>query len=140
MPNYNRLVLVGNLTREVQLRYTPEGTAVANTAIAVNRRHKSGEEVLFLDVTAWGRLAETVSEYLGKGSLVLVEGRLCLDRWEDREGRPRQRHFITADTVQFLDPPGERPGRRERDPADVDPPGPPPDWTGDDVPDDEIPF
>ncbi|MGM0491294.1 MAG: single-stranded DNA-binding protein, partial [Planctomycetota bacterium] len=87
MANFNRVILLGNLTRDVELRYTPRQTAVTDIGLAVNDRRKSAdgewvEEATFVDVTLWGRTAEIASQYLGKGSPILVEGRLKLDTWE----------------------------------------------------------
>src|ERR1043165_8571425 len=86
MASFNRVVLVGNLTRDPELRYIPSGTAVSDIGLAVNDRVKKGDqwidEVTFIDITLWGRTAEIANEYLSKGSPVLIEGRLKLDRWE----------------------------------------------------------
>ena len=87
MASYNRVILMGNMTRDVELKYTPGGTPVTDITLAVNDRRKnaSGEwvdETTFVDVTLWGRTAELAGEYLGKGSPLLVEGRLKLDTWE----------------------------------------------------------
>ena len=95
MASYNRVILVGNLTREIELRYTPGGTAVMDNALAVNDRRKTAsgewvEEATFVDVTFWGRTAEVASEYLSKGSPVLVEGRLKLDQWETDGQKAKQ--------------------------------------------------
>ena len=107
MFNINSVILGGNLTRDPEVRYTPQGTAVANFSLAVNRtyRTKEGEkkeEVCFVDIETWGRQAETCGEYLKKGSPVLVEGRLKLDTWETKEGQKRSKHKISAIRVQFL--------------------------------------
>lgn len=106
MASYNRVIVVGNLTRDIELRYTPGGTAVADIAIAVNERRKSAsgewvEEVTFIDVTMWGRTAEVASEYLGKGSPILVEGRLKQERWES-EGKKRSKLKVVCDRMQML--------------------------------------
>ena len=86
MASYNRVILVGNLTRDPELRYIPSGTAVSDIGLAVNDRVKRGDqwvdEATFVDITLWGRTAEIANEYLSKGSPVLIEGRLKLDRWE----------------------------------------------------------
>lgn len=106
MASYNRVILMGNLTRDPELRYTPGGTAVANFAIAVNRRFKTEdevrEEVDFFDIVVWGKQAENCSEYLSKGRSVLVEGRLQQNRWETSEGQKRSKVEVVANTVQFL--------------------------------------
>ncbi|MFK7766041.1 MAG: single-stranded DNA-binding protein [Mariniblastus sp.] len=105
MASYNRVVLVGNLTRDVELRYTPAGTAVTDIAIAVNERVKRNDqwvdEVNFFDITLWGRTAEVAGEYLSKGSSILIEGRLKLDRWE-QDGQKRSKIKIIGEKMQML--------------------------------------
>jgi single-strand DNA-binding protein len=112
MASYNRVLLMGNLTRNPEIRYTPSGTAVADLGLAVNEsfKNKAGETVeqtCFVDVVVWGRQAETASEYLHKGSPVFVEGRLQLDQWESKEGEKRSKLRVRADRVQFLGSPGK---------------------------------
>jgi single-strand DNA-binding protein len=107
MASYNRVILVGNLARDPELRYTPSGTAVTDLRLAVSEKRGRGEnrreETLFTDVTVWDRQAENCCEYLSKGRAILVEGRLVMDEWEDREsGQKRTRLKIVANTVQFL--------------------------------------
>jgi len=105
MASYNRVVLIGNLTRDVELRFTPQGTAVTDVSLAVNERVKRNdqwvEEVNFFDVTLWGRTAEVAGEYLGKGSSILIEGRLKHDRWE-QEGQKRSKVKIIGEKMQML--------------------------------------
>ena len=105
MASFNRVILVGNLTRDVELRYIPSGTAVANVGLAVNDRVKRGDEwvddVTFIDVTLWARTAEVASEYLSKGSPVLIEGRLKLDTWE-HEGQKRSKLKVVGERLQML--------------------------------------
>ena len=105
MASYNRVVLVGNLTRDVELRYTPSGTAVTDIGLAVNERIKRNEqwvdEAHFFDVTLWGRTAEVAGEYLSKGSSVLIEGRLKQDRWE-QDGQKRTKVKIVGEKMQML--------------------------------------
>jgi single-strand DNA-binding protein len=106
MASYNRVILVGNLTRDIELRYTPGGTAVMDNALAVNDRRKTAsgewvEEATFVDVTFWGRTAEVASEYLSKGSPVLVEGRLKLDQWET-DGQKRSKLRVICERMQML--------------------------------------
>ncbi len=106
MASYNRVILLGNLTRDIELRYTPGGTAVMDNALAVNDRRKTAsgewvEEATFVDVTFWGRTAEVASEYLSKGSPVLVEGRLKLDRWET-DGQKRSKLRVICERMQML--------------------------------------
>lgn len=110
MANYNKVLLMGRLTRDPELRYTQGGTAVAEFSIAINRTFKTAEgerreEATFVDVTVWRRQAETCAEYLGKGRSVFVEGRLELDKWETQEGQKRSKLRVVADNVQFLGPP-----------------------------------
>ncbi|GAX87887.1 single-strand DNA-binding protein [Lebetimonas natsushimae] len=106
---YNKIILVGNLTRDVELRYSPAGTAIAKFGIATNRTYKdtvTGEnkqEVMFIDVTVFGRSAEIANQYLRKGSKVLVEGRLVLDQWVDSSGQKRSKHSVVAEKVQFME-------------------------------------
>lgn len=112
MASYNRVLLMGNLTRNPEIRYTPSGTAVADLGLAVNEsfKNKAGEMVeqtCFVDVVVWGRQAETASEYLHKGSPVFVEGRLQLDQWESPQGEKRSKLRVRADRVQFLGSPGK---------------------------------
>ena len=105
MASYNRVVLMGNLTRDVELRYTPAGTAVTDISLAVNERVKRNdqwtEEANFFDVTLWGRTAEVASEYLSKGSPVLIEGRLKQDRWE-QDGQKRSKVKVIGERMQML--------------------------------------
>ena len=110
MASYNRVVLVGNLTRDVELRYIPSGTAVTDITLAVNERIKRNdqwvEEANFFDVTLWGRTAEVAGEYLSKGSPVLIEGRLKQDKWE-QDGEKRSKVKVIGERMQML---GSRPG------------------------------
>ncbi len=105
MASFNRVVLVGNLTRDVELRYTPSGTAVTDIALAVNERIKRNEqwveEAHFFEVTLWGRTAEVAGEYLSKGSSVLIEGRLKQDRWE-QDGQKRSKIKVVGEKLQML--------------------------------------
>lgn len=108
MANYNKVLLIGNLTRDPQLRYTPSQMAVCEFGLAVNRKSRSSsgeqrEEVCFVDITAWGKQAETISKYLAKGRQVFVEGRLTLDRWETQDGQKRSKLRVTLEGFQFLD-------------------------------------
>lgn len=112
MASYNRVVLVGNLTRDPELRYTPSGTAVSDIGLAVNDRYKNAsgewvEEATFVDVTLWARTAEVASEYLSKGSPILVEGRLKLDTWETNDGQKRSKLRVICERMQMLSGRGE---------------------------------
>ncbi len=107
MPYLNKVFLIGNLTRDPELRYTPSGTAVADLPLAVNRRFTTAngekkEETCFVDVTLWARQAEVASQYLKKGRPVFVEGRLHLDRWENSDGQKRSKLKIVGQNFQFL--------------------------------------
>lgn len=110
---YNRIILIGNLTKDPELRYTPQGTPVATFRIAVNARYKQGDDMkddtLFIDVVTFGKQAETCSQYLGKGRSVLVEGRLQERRWES-EGQQRSKVEVIAQTVRFLSKKGSGEG------------------------------
>ena len=115
MAGFNRVVLVGNLCRDPELKYTPSGTAIANMSLAVTTKKKDGDDTVFIDITAWERQAETCCEYLKKGSSVLVEGRLKLDQWDDKEsGKKRSKISVTAQTVQFLGGKQDGDQRQER--------------------------
>ncbi len=107
MASFNRVILLGNLTRDPEIRYTPSGTPVMDIGLAVNdrRRNQNGEwvdEPVFVDVTLWGRTAEIASEYLSKGSPVLIEGRLKLDTWETSDGQRRSKLRVVAERMQML--------------------------------------
>ena len=106
----NTVILVGRLTRDVDLRTTTGGTAVANFTLAVDRRQVKGreKETDFIDVVAWQKLAETCAQYIGKGRLVAVSGRLQIRPYEDKEGNRRKAAEVVADSVQFLDKPKEQ--------------------------------
>jgi len=118
MANYNKVILMGNLTRDPELRYTPSGKAVANFSIAVNRRFRTDDQVReetdFFDIVVFGKQAENCSEYLRKGRPVLVDGRLQQRRWETDDGQKRSKVEVVAMTVQFL---GSRGQENTRGPA-----------------------
>lgn len=111
MASLNKVFLIGNLTRDPELRVTPKGTAICQFGLAVNRQFKddSGatrDETTFVDIEAWGKQGELVAKYLGKGSQCMVEGRLKLDQWEDKtSGQKRSRLKVVLDNVQFLGAP-----------------------------------
>ena len=108
MPNLNKVMLMGNLTRDPEIKYTPKGTAIANFGIAVNRNYstESGEkreEVTFIDIEAWGRTAEVIGEYFKKGRPIYIEGRLKLDTWDDKQtGQKKSKLRVVADSFEFL--------------------------------------
>jgi single-strand DNA-binding protein len=105
----NKVFLMGNLTRDIELRHTTSNTAIAKMGLAVNRKFKTQtgetrEEVTFVDCEAWGRTAEVMSQYLTKGRPVFIEGRLRLDQWEDKnDGSKRSRLLVVVDSFQFVD-------------------------------------
>jgi single-strand DNA-binding protein len=105
MASYNRVVLLGNLTRDPELRYIPSGTAVSDIGLAVNDRVKRNnewvDETTFVDITLWGRTAEVANEFLSKGSSVLIEGRLKLESWE-KDGQKRSKLKVVADKMQMV--------------------------------------
>ena len=104
---FNKIILVGNLTRDIELRYTNGGTALAKTAIATTRKFTANgekkEEVCFVDITFFGRSAEIANQYLRKGSKCLVEGRLMFEQWTDQAGQKRSKHSVTVESMQMLD-------------------------------------
>jgi single-strand DNA-binding protein len=108
MPNLNKVQLMGNITRDPEVRYTPKGTAVTDISLAINRSFNSDdgerrEETTFVDITFWGRQAEVIGEYMKKGRPLYVEGRLQLDSWEDKtSGQQRSRLKVVGENFQFL--------------------------------------
>jgi len=124
--NLNKVFLIGNLTRDPELRYTPSGMPVADVGLAINRVYRAGdggdrkEETCFVDVTFWGKQAETVGKYLKKGRPILVEGRLKFDTWTSQDGGKRSKLSVVGERFQFL---GSRPdaggGAPEAGPAEV---------------------
>ena len=108
MAGYNRIIMVGNLTRDPELRQLPSGQSVCRLGIAANRQYKNrqtgetNQEVCFVDVDVWGPQGESCNTYLQKGRPVLIEGRLKLDTWQDQQGQTRSKHSIVADRVVFL--------------------------------------
>ena len=113
MASFNKVVLVGNLTADVDLRSLPSGMAVADLRLAVsekykNRQGETSESTVYVDVVVWDRQAENCDKYLGKGSPVLVEGRLQLDEWTSKEGEKRSKLRVRANTVQFLGQPRQQ--------------------------------
>lgn len=108
MANLNKVMLIGNLTRDPEVRYTPKGTAVADLGLAINRYYQGDngerqEETTFVDVTLWGKQAELAQQYLGKGRPVYIEGRLQMDTWEDKQsGQKRSKIKIVCENMQFL--------------------------------------
>ncbi len=137
MTSFNKVILLGNLTRDPEVRYTPNGIAVASFAIAVNRKYKQGdetkEEVSYIDIVVFGKQAESCGQYINKGDSVLVEGRLQQRRWDDKEsGQKRNKIEVVAQSVNFMpkrSSSGQAAGQGQSEPA----PEPP-------VDEGEIPF
>ncbi|MEA3209236.1 MAG: single-strand DNA-binding protein [Chthoniobacter sp.] len=159
MANLNKVMLIGNLTRDPEIKYTPKGTAIADIGLAVNRNYttESGEkreEVTFIDVTLWGRVAEIVGEYCKKGRPLFVEGRLQLDTWDDKAtGQKRSKLKVVGENIQLLGSRegasgggggefGQGGGAPQARPAGkpTPPPKPVPNDPDLDAPEDDIPF
>lgn len=148
MASFNKVILLGNLTRDPEVRYTPKGSAVADLGLAVNRQYtlengEKREEVTFVDVTFWGRTAEVAGEYLKKGRPVFVEGRLQLDSWDDKQsGQKRSRLKVIGETMQMLGSRGGGSDEGDHPPRQASSrPVPPPRSPAPSEPDDdEIPF
>ncbi|MEA3374130.1 MAG: single-stranded DNA-binding protein, partial [Campylobacterota bacterium] len=123
---FNRVVLVGNLTRDIELRYSQSGMGIAKTAIATSRKFTSNgekkEEVMFIDITFFGRSAEIANQYLRKGSKILVEGRLNFEQWVDQNGGKRSKHSITVENMQMLDSKGDAQNAGNVNPGSYDAP------------------
>jgi single-strand DNA-binding protein len=140
MASLNKVILLGNLTRDPELRYTPNGTPVSTFGLAINRRYRQGDEwkdeVCYIDIVTYGRQAETVGEYLNKGSMAMIEGRLQWRSWETEDGQKRSKHEVVASNVQFMPRVREEGGGRAST-------GFPLEETAEDIPmptDDDIPF
>jgi len=149
MASFNKVILLGNLTRDPEVRYTPKGTAVTELGMAVNRVYtaengEKREETTFVDVTLWGRTAEIAGEYLKKGRPVLIEGRLQLDTWDDKQsGQKRSKLKVIGEGLQLLGgrPGGGSGGDEEGGSRSSSRPAPPPKAAAPSEPnDDEIPF
>jgi single-strand DNA-binding protein len=151
MASFNKVILLGNLTRDPEVRYTPKGSAVADLGIAVNRQYtlengEKREEVTFVDVTFWGRTAEVAGEYLKKGRPVFIEGRLQLDTWDDKQsGQKRSKLKVIGESMQMLGSPrggGTANGGEEGDRAGraAKPAAPPKASSAAEPDEDEIPF
>lgn len=120
---YNKVVMVGNLTRDIELRYLPSGAAIAKSAIATSYKYKTStgeqkDEVCFLDFNIFGRSAEVANQYLRKGSKVLLEGRLVLEQWTGQDGSNRSKHSLRVDTMKMLDTKAEGQNTAEYQTAD----------------------
>lgn len=151
MANFNKVILAGNLTRDPELRYTPKGSAITDIGLAINRSWKTEtgemkEEVTFVDVAAYGRTAEIIAQYLKKGRPILIEGRLRLDTWDDKQtGQKKSKLRVVCDGFQFLDSGQREPGAPAPAPrpkaAPATAPGPTAAETADEMPpEDDVPF
>ena len=131
---FNKIILIGNLTKDPEVRYTPQGTSVCNFRLAVNHRYKQGDDVkketTFIDIVVFGKQADTCGQYLNRGSGVLVEGRLQERRWETDEGQKRSKYEVVAQSVRFLPkrtetsaaaPSGEETGPPPEETTDLEP-------------------
>ena len=150
MASYNKVILLGNLTRDPELRTTPNGTAICQFGLATNRKFSDAagnvkEDVVFIDVEAWGKQAETLCRFFGKGKPILVEGRLKLDTWDDKTtGQKRSRHKIVCEAWQFSAEGRESPsnagnGASERPTGPASPPHRPA-APAQDINDEDVPF
>ncbi len=154
MANVNKVMILGNVTRDIELRYTPKGTAIADIGIAINRKRNGDngeviEDVTFVDVTLWGRTAEVAHQYSGKGKQLFIEGRLHLDTWDDKEtGAKRSKLKVVAENLQLI---GYDTSKKKADPPEgaaepatsnsAEPTvNPHPSQKKDDEPQDDIPF
>jgi len=153
MASFNKVILLGNLTRDPEVRYTPKGSSVCDLGIAINRQYtldsgEKREEVTFVDVVLWSRLAEIAGEYLKKGRPIFIEGRLQLDTWDDKQsGQKRSKLRVIGETMQLLGgrPPGAGGGAAEgaeggRESRPSKPAPPPKAGAAAEPDDDEIPF
>jgi len=149
MANFNKVILAGNLTRDPELRYTPKGTAIAKLGMAINRTWKNEagetkEEVTFVDVDAFGRTAEVIGQYMKKGRPILIEGRLKLDTWDDKQTNQKKSKLgVVAESFQFID--GNRPADASAggSPRPARATTPPPEPNGETEPppvEDDVPF
>ena len=119
MPHYNKIIMIGHLTRDVQVSYTPSQTAVADFGIATNRTWtdqggQKREEVCFVDCKSFGKLSETLVKFFGKGKPILVEGRLAFDQWEDQQGNKRSKHRIIVESFAFVGDGGGKQSKNEQ--------------------------
>ena len=146
MASFNKVILLGNLTRDPEVRYTPKGSAVCDLGIAVNRQYtldsgEKREEVTYVEVVLWSRLAEIAGEYLKKGRPVFIEGRLQLDTWDDKQsGQKRSKLRVIGETMQLLGRPPAAGGGSEGGESRPAKTTPPPKASAAEPDDDEIPF
>ena len=110
----NKCIFIGRLTRDIELRYLPNGTAAAKTGFATSEKYKDKttgemkETTMFIDITVWGKSAETFNQYCQKGHKVAIEGKLQLDQWQDKDGAKRSKHSISVESFEFLEPKGSQ--------------------------------
>lgn len=140
MPNFNKVIICGHMTREPELASTKNNMAICKFGLAVNHKFKDKEEVCFIDCVAWGKQGETIAEYTGKGSALLVEGRLKLDKFTDRTGTERTKHCVVVENFTFVG--GPRGGQRRGGEPSVRRPAEQyqPTYAPPTIPDDDIPF
>lgn len=131
--SYNKVILLGNLTRDPELRFTSKGTALATLSLAVSRKYQDREETTFVDCSAWGKTGETIAKHFKKGSSVLIEGRLKLDQWDDKQtGQKRSKLGVVVESFSFAGrEPAQEPEPAEPRRAETKPDGPP---------EDDVPF
>jgi len=125
MPSYNKVILIGHLTRDPELSYLPSQTPVINCGIAVNRKWKdrdgnAKEEVCFVDIQAFGKTAENINKFFKKGRAILIEGRLTFDQWEAQDGSKRSKHRIAVESFGFVDSKQEAPQGQQTSPPPTD--------------------
>jgi len=146
MPAFNKVILAGNLTRDPELKHTPKGTAVCKFSIAINRKWRDDagqeqEDVTFVEIDAWGRTAETIAKHLTKGRPILIDGRLKLDTWDDKQtGQKRSRLGVVCESFQFLDSGGTRQGGSPGTAPSVARPAPSSAAQAPGEPEDDVPF
>jgi single-strand DNA-binding protein len=136
MATYNKVLIMGNLTRDPELKQTPSNQSVAQIGLALNRKFKDREgnmreEVTYVDCEAWGRTAEVMSQYLSKGKPVFIEGRLKLDQWQDKDGNNRSKMKVVIESFQFIDSKG---GQSSQPPTNATNPAPQTAPPADDIP------
>ena len=120
MPNYNKVIMIGHLTRDPQLSYTPSQTAVVDFGIATNHKYQDKEDVCFIDCVSFGVSAENINKYFAKGRAILVEGRLTLEKWEAQDGTKHQRHKIFVERWTFVGSQEQtEPPRTDRDDSEI---------------------
>lgn len=141
MAAFNKVILMGNLTADPEIRYTPQGTAVTDLRLAVNSGRKGSEETLFIDATVWDKAAEACAEFLARGRPVLVEGRLKMEEWDDKQtGAKRSKVTVTASNVQFLGSASEAGAKGQKESTTNQRKNEAPENLNDDFKSDDVPF